>query len=273
MRMKMENEASERTRLVRLFCAPPPLPPSDNEVKALEKTERFEVPFGERALPCYAWGAGPPVLLCHGWGSRAGHLALLGRVLAHAGFRAVAFDAPGHRSLPGQAAEDASSMFAFGRAAAAAARSLGGVHGLAGHSLGAMAALFALAGAPPLEDCAFRCRKLALLAAPATLSAVIGNFCRRQALDDAGRALLERGLEAAFSMSIARYDCARALDAIDADVLLVQDEDDAEFPPEGTLARAAAGSSARVFLTAGLGHDRILASRPVFTEIIGFMRH
>ena len=41
-------------------------------------------------------GAGPRILLVHGWGGHAARLRRYVRPLNAAGFRVVAFDAPGH---------------------------------------------------------------------------------------------------------------------------------------------------------------------------------
>jgi pimeloyl-ACP methyl ester carboxylesterase len=258
-------------RYLDLFCTPIAPALNGTEIKALEKSDRFTVRFEESDVPCYAWGKGRTVLLCHGWSSRAGHLLLLASALARFGFKVVAFDAPAHRSLPGIVTKSASSMFEFARAIATVARGLDDVYGLIGHSLGAMAALFAMAGVPPLNDCSFHAEKLVLMSAPAALIHVISNFCRTHGFNEVERGFLENELESAFSMSIARYDCAQALGQIDVDALIVQDENDDQFSTAETLAHCATGSQSRVFMTTGLGHDRVLASRPVFAEIRSFL--
>jgi pimeloyl-ACP methyl ester carboxylesterase len=266
----MMKKASEYPPLVRLFSTPPALPLSAGEMNALQKAERFAVRFEDRELPCYSWGNGPTVLLCHGWGSRAGHLALLARALAQAGLRAVVFDAPAHHSLPEENEKEGSSMFEFGRAIALVARRLGELHGLFGHSLGAMAAIFAMAAYPHLEDCSFSCPKLVLASAPAATRHVLANFCRLHSLGAADCRTLARELEAEFSMSIDDYDCAAALAQVPSEKMIVQGADDEYFALADTLARTAAPGSARVLIAEKCGHNRVLASKQVFTEISDF---
>lgn len=62
------------------------------------------IPFGGagRRKTAWAWGAGPTVLLVHGWGGRAAQMAPLAQYLAARGFRAVAFDVTAHGSAQGR---------------------------------------------------------------------------------------------------------------------------------------------------------------------------
>ena len=54
----------------------PPRPRLSPQLQAAFTSARpFEVPFAGGVLPAWRWGHGPTVLLVHGWGSRAGHLA------------------------------------------------------------------------------------------------------------------------------------------------------------------------------------------------------
>ncbi len=268
----MMKKASAYPPLVRLFSTPPLTPPGAGEMNALQKSERFSIRFEDWDLPCYSWGEGPTVLLCHGWGSRAGHLMLLARVLAQAGHRAVVFDAPAHYSLPVEHKKEGSSMFEFGRAIARVARGLGELHGLFGHSLGAMAAVFAMAAYPHLEDCSFACPKLVLASAPATTRQVLANFCRLHSLGAADCRILAEELESEFSMAIDDYDCAAALAEVPAEKMIVQGADDEYFALEDTLAHTAAPGSARVLIAEKCGHNRVLANKQVFTEIIDFLK-
>jgi len=268
----MEKEAAEYSRLVRMFATPPALPLSEGEMNALKKADMFTVRFEGWDLPCYGWGEGRTVLLCHGWGSRAGHLILLARALAQAGFRAIAFDAPAHHSLPVEKKKEYSNMFEFGRAIAQVVRSLGGVYGVFGHSLGAMASLFAMAAYPHLKESSFSCSKLLLASAPATTRHVIGNFCRIHSLDESERHTLEDELQATFAMVLDDYDCARALQTIPPATMILQGANDEYFVLEETLAHTAAPGTSRIVIIKGCGHNRILASKKAFAETIDFLR-
>jgi pimeloyl-ACP methyl ester carboxylesterase len=255
-----------------MFATPPAFPSSAREIGILKGADTFAVRFDDRDLSCYGFGKGKTILLCHGWGSRAGHLALLAGALAQAGYRAVVFDAPAHHSLPVENKKEYSNMFEFGWAISLVARSLGEVYGVFGHSLGAMASLFAMAAFPHLEDCAFSCRKLVLASTPATTRHVLANFGRTQSLSAAEQSTLEEELQTTFNMVIADYDCARALNEVPAEKMIIQDENDEHFAMEETLAQTAAPGAARIMVTQKLGHNRVLASKPVFAAIVDFLK-
>ncbi|MFW5716721.1 MAG: hypothetical protein ACOC0E_04665, partial [Spirochaetota bacterium] len=103
------------TALVELFCTPPTTSLTGFDQKVLSGAKRSVVPFEDQQLSCYSWGEGKTVLLVHGWGSRASHMALLGRSLARAGFRAIGFDAPAHSSVDPDRAKPTSNMFEYCR--------------------------------------------------------------------------------------------------------------------------------------------------------------
>lgn len=76
---------------------------------ALEEAERRamaraeQIRFGdERANVAWAWGAGPLVVLVHGWNGCAAQMAPLAARIAESGFRAVAPDVTGHGDSPGR---------------------------------------------------------------------------------------------------------------------------------------------------------------------------
>jgi len=95
------------------------------DIKSIAKAETNEIPFEGGKLPVYSWGKGKTVLLFHGWGSRASHLALIAQILAQDGFRVVAFDAPAHSSVMVKPLKDTTNMFELSRAMCTVAKSLG----------------------------------------------------------------------------------------------------------------------------------------------------
>lgn len=260
------------TEMARRFCTPPAAPPTQADADALATAGTFSVPFGDGVITGYTWGAGPTVLLAHGWGSRASHLALLARHLAAASFRVVAFDAPAHSSRPDLVPAPTSNLFEFARALAAVARSLGTIHGVAAHSLGAAAAAFVVAGAPLLEADRFGVPRLILISAPASVESIIGNFARRNGLQESAREVLSRDLESAFRMSVPDYSVGRALCSIRGTrILLLHDRADAEFPVGEALETCRDAGAIRLVITERYGHSRILASRGAFEEIREFL--
>ena len=181
--------------LVQQFCTPPLIPLTEMDHLGLADSEKTEFPFEGGSLSCYRWGSGKTVLLAHGWGSRASHMAFIGRYLAASGFNVVAFDAPAHSSVDVNGKKTTSNMFEFCRAISAVTKNIGPVYGLIGHSLGAAASVFAVAGYSLLADYKIDAGKLVLISMPVSVNDMIQNYCARNDLDARGCADLKNGLE------------------------------------------------------------------------------
>lgn len=70
------------------------------EIAAMSSARHFR--FGPESYDtAYEWGAGPLVILVHGWGGRAAQMAPLAVTLAAAGFRCAALDITGN-GAPGR---------------------------------------------------------------------------------------------------------------------------------------------------------------------------
>ncbi|MCG2813040.1 MAG: hypothetical protein L6428_16545 [Candidatus Aminicenantes bacterium] len=54
----MKKEATEYSRLVRMFGTPPAYPLSDKKMDALKKADTFTVRFDDWDLPCYSVALG-----------------------------------------------------------------------------------------------------------------------------------------------------------------------------------------------------------------------
>lgn len=123
--------------------------------------ERFRLRLPERPLPgfvftnqpkalgagteiqCYHWpGAGPTLLLAHGWGGNAAQFSAWIKALLGAGFCVLAYDAPGHGESEGTFSSAPASAAALKVLAEWFAKPLSGI---IAHSLGAIATTLALA--------------------------------------------------------------------------------------------------------------------------------
>lgn len=259
------------TALVELFCTPPTTSLTGFDQKVLSGAKRSVVPFEDQQLSCYSWGEGKTVLLVHGWGSRASHMALLGRSLARAGFRAIGFDAPAHSSVDPDRAKPTSNMFEYCRAIATVLREVAPVHAVVGHSLGAIASVYAPAGirGDAREDA--RVGRVILVSTPPSVEHVVRAFCRRNGLDTARFRELRASLEESFQFSIDAFDLRATLAETDERTLIVHDRDDEEFPYSEAHSLVAARPGIEMFESQGCGHEQILFSRRVHARIVQFL--
>jgi alpha-beta hydrolase superfamily lysophospholipase len=130
----------------RLFYTPPRHRPSRREREAIAEGDAFALAVNGETLRGWRFGAGPAVVLVHGWGGGAGQLGAFIAPLLSAGCSAVAFDAPGHGSSSGRL----SSGINFADAVSAVAESVRARSAI-GHSIGATAVGWAVAGGLRLD--------------------------------------------------------------------------------------------------------------------------
>lgn len=243
---------------LRRFCTPPR---HTREPEALAATARWlAVPVGGRAVYAWEWGAGPAVLLVHGWGGRGAQLAAFAPPLLAAGFRVVAFDAPAHGASEGRRA----SLLDFRNAVRAVASRVGPLAGVVAHSLGAAATALAMKDgldapravflSPPAEPRAYLRRFLAAVGIPAALAPTV-----------------ERRFERAAGFRWADLAVPAVAPALDAPLLVIHDRGDREVPWADGAAIAAAWPGAELLTTAGLGHMRLLHEPAVIARAVAFL--
>jgi pimeloyl-ACP methyl ester carboxylesterase len=244
-----------------IFCTPPRNEPRSGEEAFLASGRRFSVRNEGQALAAWEWGAGPTVLLMHGWGSRAGRFGPLTVALAEAGFRVVAFDAPAHGRSTGRFA----SLPEFARALRAVADAAGPVHGVVGHSLGGAAVTLALRDG-------LAAARVVLLASPADVTRFSTAFADHLRLPAGARAVMRRNLETRLQTRWEDLHLPTIVRTLGAQALLVHDREDEDVPFVHAQEIAGAWPGARLVATAGLGHRGLLRDAGVVRETVAFLR-
>ncbi len=219
----------------------------------------FEVVAGGVKLAAWEWGpaSAPAVLLAHGWNGRGRQLAAIARAIAARGYRAVTFDMPGHGASGGRLA----SIPRMADAIAGVSDAVGGAEAVVAHSLGAVAATYALARG-------LGARRAVFIAPPVSPARWIDTFSRIVGLPDESKSRLMKSVEARAGVPAAELDPLALAPTIGAALLVVHDDGDREVPPAAGAALAAAWPGARLVTTSGLGHNRLLADRDVIATIV-----
>jgi pimeloyl-ACP methyl ester carboxylesterase len=239
------------------FLTPRRFPRPAREAAWLAAGRRFEIEFEGRRLAAWEWGSGPAVALVHGWEGRAGQLGAFAVALAGAGFRAVAFDAPGHGDSPGAS----SSLPAFAAALAAVERTTGPLAAVVAHSAGAAATTFALHRGLGAERAVF-------LAPPSDFGAYARAFGALLGLTSEVEGRVRRLLEARVGVPWPELEPLAIAPGLEVPLRIVHDRDDPEIPWSGGRALAAAWPGAELVTTRGLGHRRILRDPAVVAGVV-----
>lgn len=244
-----------------LFLTPPRHAAPRRERVWLASAERFPVETGEVGrLTAWSWGEGPPVLLVHGWGGRGGQLGAFAAPLVEAGFRVVTFDAPGHGASGGRR----SSLPEMAAAVRAMAGHLGPLAGLVAHSAGAAAVTWVLRSALPVERLVY----VAPGVDPTDFTAVFG---RMLGVPAAVLERMRRRIETRFDIAWNELNALTAAPSMAAPLLVIHDRFDDETPFARSRELARLWPEARLEVTSGLGHRRILRDPRVVEEAVGFL--
>ena len=214
---------------------------------------RVPVPRGGTVVAEH-WGEGPAVYLVHGWGGWRGQLGAFVTPLVDAGYRVVAFDAPGHgdadASVMGPGRGTVQEMI---EAFAAVGERFGPAHGVVAHSLGCTSAAIVVREHLPTA-------RLVIVAPNHDFTVYTRGFASMVGLSERTRLALVRTIEDFCDRAIEDFD----LHTLGADgsmpaTLVVHDTRDKETPHAVGRAVADGWPTARLVLTDGLGHQRILA--------------
>lgn len=214
---------------------------------------------GARTLRGYAGGTGPTAVLVHGWAGRgADWRHLVGDLLA-AGWRVVVPDLPAHGTTAGEQTD----LFELSGALAAVLRRER-PEAVVVHSMGFPTTMLALeAGAPTPAT-------IVALAPGRTIAQAVEGFAVRCRLRPALVRELRRGLEAQFGPDIWDVlEVDRVLPGLSARGLVIHDTDDHEVPAADARAVAEGWAGARLVITEGLGHRRLLRDDGVRRLVVG----
>jgi pimeloyl-ACP methyl ester carboxylesterase len=244
-----------------IFCTPPRNEPRLGEEAFLASGRRFTVQGEGEDLAAWEWGAGPTVVLVHGWGGRAGRFGALTQAIGEGGYRVVAYDAPAHGRSTGRS----SSLPEFARALRAVGDAVGPVHGLVGHSLGGAAAILALRDG-------LRTERIVLLAAPADVTGFSTAFADHLRLSPGTRAVMRRNLESRLQMRWDELHLPTIARSLTTAALVLHDREDEDVPYAHGEEIAAAWPGARLIATAGLGHRGLLRDPDSVRETVAFLR-
>lgn len=245
-------------RLVTRLWLTPPRPRVPAEM-ALPPPS-FLLPVGELELPVWTFGDGPPVYLVHGWGGRADQLTGLVWPLVEAGHRVVLFDGPAHGRAPGRTSS--------GPAIAAALRAAVAIHGtphaIVSHSFGAAPTALALGDGMVAG-------RVVLIAPPANLEGFVDRFGVMVGASRAVMRLAKARMERILGRPWSDFTLEALASRQGAEALVIHDRHDREVVIDEGEAVARTWPGARLHVTRGLGHRRILRDPEVIRRVVDFV--
>jgi pimeloyl-ACP methyl ester carboxylesterase len=248
--------------------------PDGFEQSVSQSAESLRIRAANSSIALQRWGAGPLVVLVHGWNGRGSQLGAFVEPLVNAGFQVVAFDAPGHGASSGTS----SSMVEFANAFDAVVDSVTPyfqpLAGVIAHSMGGAAVTFALSRAqarPRLEAAACPPR-LAFLAPPIDVADFLNTVSSELGLSARTQAALRSALERKVGLRVEDLHSLRLAPTMTAPLLVLHDEEDRAVPVACGEALAQAWPRAELIKTRGLGHSRILRDPTTVATVVAHVR-
>lgn len=250
----------------RLWFTPPRARLSAATTEILATGRRSNVTVNGRNVATWSWGEGLAVLLVHGWGGTAAQMGPFVEPLVAAGFRVVAFDAPGHgQSGPSRLGGRKSTFFDFADVMATLSERIQPIAVIA-HSGGSTATAWAIRNGFRIPAAVF----LAPMASPLRYRAMF-----QQALgisDEAMRRFSARTEERlGFQWEELEMTGVPAVAATPR-VLVVHDRDDKETSWREGASIAETWPNATLRTTEGLGHRRVLRDVETIEAVVAFVK-
>src|SRR3954470_12473309 len=251
----------------RLFLTPPRPRIEASALDLIDARSSFLV-HKARNIAVWEWGwqsrGAPAVLLAHGWGGHAAQMRAFVFPLLAAGYRVVGFDQPAHGLSEGRL----TSLVDFADVLAAVAANRGPVHAVIAHSLGAAAAGFALARGLPVKSAV-------LVSPPSDVAGYSRRFARWHWIPEPVRRSMQAAIEERYGVRCEELEvervAARIAEKGGARALVIHDRQDPIVPWRHGERVARACPGARLVVTQGLGHGRILRDEGVAKTAADFI--
>lgn len=227
----------------------------------LKPTEAVTFEVEGRRVAGFSAGAGPVVLLVHGWGERGASLGAFVAPLVAQGYRVVGVDLPGHGSSEGGQTDG----FKVAAAIRSVGDSIGDVRAVVAHSMGATTTMYAASEGLDVDA-------LVLLAPSPRLDHALVTFNRLFSLPERALSGLKATIERRYGPGVwETFSGAAIAQRVHVPALIVHDRDDPSVALADAEALHASWPTSRLVTTEGLGHGRILRDPDVIESVTTFL--
>jgi pimeloyl-ACP methyl ester carboxylesterase len=249
---------------LRLWFTPPRPRVSNGARDFLSTGQRLDLTVNGRRVAGWSWGAGPTIVLMHGWGGYASQMQSFVAPLTGAGYRVIAFDAPAHgQSGPSRLGSRRSTFYDFGDVLVELSRRFD-VAGLVAHSGGCTAASLAMRAGWRVPAAVF----ISPMASPLAYRRM---FQQALAMTDDVQQRFAADVEKLLGARWEEFEVPSLAERIDTPPLLViHDREDRETSWREGAEIASAWPRAQLVTTTGLGHRRLLRDPEVVAAVTRF---
>ena len=253
------------SRLYRLWFVSPKYTEPKRETHWREQAEQFSIPHEYGPLAAYRWGHGERVvLLIHGWSGRGPQMGAFAEPLVNAGYSVIAFDAPSHGRTPGSS----TNLFRISDALQTVIQHCGPVDSIISHSFGTIVLAYTL------RHRDLHINRAVCIGSPASARLLADRFTGIMQASAKTRQCFMQQFEREFGHDIwNRISAEENARGLTIPALIMHDQNDHDVPWQSSQQLAQAWPNAKLVLSKGLGHRRILRNPTLVKQVVDFITH
>ena len=241
------------------FVSPRRLSVKPEHKETLGTGKLLRIPYSQMWLATWSWGAGPTVLLLHGWDDRGSRLATFVKPLLDTDYRVVMMDAPAHGDSGGRRGH----VVEYAGAILGVVGAYGPPHAIIAHSYGAHALELAVLHGLHAE-------RTILLAPVRNLCRFFDRFARYFRLSASVQRRMRDCLDRELGWDWQSTFTGEAIGKSGTTSLVIYGEEDSLVPPSEAHAIAAA-ANAKLDVFKGRGHKSLLDDESVIASVVSFL--
>lgn len=245
---------------VKIFFTPVRYNPTTPEVEMAMQSNSYQIDFKGKSIQVYEWGEGKPILMVHGWMGRATQFRKFIPEFNKAGYKVVAFDALAH----GRSSGKTTSLKGFIDVINKLQDNYRQFEMIVGHSLGGVAAMHAtLAG---ISD------KLVMISSPTEAAEILKEYRTRIGASERMIPYFNKKVETIFNVKFEDLAVENNIHKLkNIDLFYIHDKNDHEVPVSSSKVIKDGYKDAKMMITSGNGHNRILKDDKVIQQVVSFL--
>lgn len=246
-----------------LFFSPFRFKRPKREENAYNSAKTSWTSVNNKRVRLFEWGAkGAPIaILVHGWSGRATQFFKYIGPLVAAGYHVVSFDAPAHGDSEGKQTH----MEEFSDVILYIQKNMGKIKIGIGHSFGGISLLFAKKEGLDLNT-------IVMISSPTVGEDILTGFRKKINASQRTSTAMRKMVQTNFHLDFEDITAVELIKKIELkNHLIVHDRDDSEVPFQNAEELKKVSKNAKLLLTNGLGHTRILRDQSVLNTILNFI--
>lgn len=260
---------------LRIFMIPPNVAPPRRESKIREHSKLSYSLINDKKIALRVWESettdkdASTILLSHGWAGRTSQFLDFIEPLLEAGYRVVGADIPGHGDSSGKH----TNMLESTQVLSTIAKEFGPLAAIIGHSFGTGTILLGM------DKFGIEAPKVILIGAYSRVSFIINLFSDVFNLNHATReAMKQAGTDKFANTYGIKWDWesiapVNTIKSYTGKLLFIHDETDHEVPMHEVTELHQSRADAKVMITSGFGHRRILRNKDVIDSVLAFIEN